>query len=263
MASGDLRGLLSVLSLEIEPLGTVIGAGVYQIYRPTACWGYGPTTGSNVYGNYQDGIREAWATVVSRLESEAVQVGAHGVLGVSVSHGWLSTGVGSTYQLQLTGSAVRVRDSAAIRSPFLSTLSMTEYLRLLIGGWMPRGLVWAVAATHVHSWEVLPLARKTLLSNMEMEEPTRAMTRIRWSLDHDARSSLRRLGGGGLVKASVTLDKTTQTCPRTVSQGGRFAAGNGLLIDGRYLGTAVVRYRSALSRPNVTLPLDAGANNAV
>lgn len=105
MASGDLRGLLSVLTLEIEPLGTVIGAGVYQIYRPSACWGYGPTTGSNVYANYQDGIRDAWATVVSRLETEAIQLGAHGVLGVSVSQGWLNTGVGSTYQLQLTGSA--------------------------------------------------------------------------------------------------------------------------------------------------------------
>lgn len=140
---------------------------------------------------------------------------------------------------------------------------MTEYLKLLIGGWMPRGLVWAVAATHVHSWEVLPLGRKTLLSNMEMEEPTRAMTRIRWSLDHDARSTLRRLGGGGLVKASVILDKITQTCPRTVSRGGRFAAGNGLMIDGRYLGTAVVRYRSPIARPNVTLPLDVGASNGI
>ena len=263
MASGDLRGLLSVLSLDIEPLGTVIGAGVYQIYRPTGCWGYGPTTGTNIYRNYQDGISEAWATVVSRLRAEAVQVGAHGVLGVSVSQGWLSTGVGSTYQLQLTGSAVRIKDSAPIRSPFLSTLSMTEYLRLLMGGWMPRGLVWAVAATHVHSWEVLPLRRKTLLSNMEMEEPTRAMTRIRWSLDHDARWSLKRLGGGGLVKASVTLDKTTQACPRSVSRGGAPAGAKGLLIDGRYLGTAVVRYRSALSRPNVTFPLDPGAHNAV
>ena len=133
-----LRSLLVVADRGFEPLGVVMGAGTFQMWRPTTC-GYVATfkrAGEPlIYVTYETALREAWETVVARLEAEAAKVGAHGVLGVSVTQTWMAGGTtGSMLQLQLLGTAVRLPNVAPLPRPFLSNLSTEDFLKLLIGG---------------------------------------------------------------------------------------------------------------------------------
>lgn len=75
MSATDVKGLLAVLSLEFEPAGVVMGAGVYQIYRPGGCRGIGPKTSAEplIYPTYEGALRDAWRSVIARLQEEAVK----------------------------------------------------------------------------------------------------------------------------------------------------------------------------------------------
>src|SRR5438552_10253615 len=133
-----LRALLAVLDLEFEPAGVVMGAGVFQVYRPAGCRGLGFKTSGEplIYTAYEEVLRQAWASALGRLQDEARAAGAHGVLGINVTQTW-SGGAPSHFQLQLTGTAVRLRGQPPSQRPSFSTLSMSDFLKLLMGGWVP------------------------------------------------------------------------------------------------------------------------------
>jgi uncharacterized protein YbjQ (UPF0145 family) len=122
-----LRSLLVAMDRGFDPIGIVMGAGVFHIWRPTACTSPMGRAGEPlVYTAYEDARRDAWRTVVARLEEEAVRAGAHGVLGVSASETWLTET--SRVQIQLLGTAVRLADDPAVPRPFLSNLSTEDFL---------------------------------------------------------------------------------------------------------------------------------------
>ena len=249
MTAPGLRSLLVVMDRAFDPIGVVMGAGTFQIWRPTSCWGVGVKRAGEplVYVSYEHALRDAWETVVARLEAEAVAAGAHGVLGVTVSQSWMGDG-GSMLQVQLIGTAVRLHDRPALPRPFLSTLSMDDFLKLLIGGWVPCGITWAVSAVHVHGNDASPVMQGAVWSNTEMDVPTAAVLLSRSLLEEQARANLARCRGEGAVGVVLELQRRPQAC------GGN----DGVLIDGLMLGTGVVRYRESVARPHLAANLTSG-----
>lgn len=229
MSTPGLRSLLAVVSQGFEPVGVLLGALGVQIIRPVGCMSSGyRDTGPLVYEGYEEALRAAWAGVVDRLEAEAAKAGAHGVVGVSVR----GRGVGEQ-TLQLVGTGVRVSGQAPLRRPFLSMLSMDETLKLLLRGWVPAGIGIGVSAVHVHGVGASPLLQGTPFTNAEMGGPTAAMALARSRAEGDVRRSLAAVRAEGIVAAEISLSRSVNGCG---------ARGGGLLIEGFYLGTGVVRF---------------------
>jgi uncharacterized protein YbjQ (UPF0145 family) len=257
MNSG-LRGLLSVMSLDLQPAGVVMGAGVYQIVRPAGCAGFTPSSGPTVYPQYEDALRSAWRETIRRLEDDALRAGAHWVLGVGLTQGWTSTNQGVyQYQLQLTGTAVRVPGTPALAKPRLSTLSMQEFLKLLLAGWAPCGITWGISAVHVHAWDASAYVQRTTWSNAELQGPTAGMMAARSRLELEARQNLRATGGKGAVKMTIDLSRLSQVCRYRFRGGirGTSTQSSGILIDGRILGTVVVPFRSPVLTAGAVIDL--------
>jgi uncharacterized protein YbjQ (UPF0145 family) len=138
VSAAGLRSLLVTIDQSVEPLGVVMGAGIFQIWRPTSCQtGIGRSHEPVVYTGYEDAVRDAWATAVGRLEEEARRIGAHGVLGTFVSQRWLAEGW--NLEVELRGTAVRIEGEPPLDRPFLSTLSMAGFLKLLMVAGCPAG----------------------------------------------------------------------------------------------------------------------------
>lgn len=257
-----LRGLLSTMSLDLESAGVVMGAGVYQIIRPSGCYGLSPSNAPGIYLQYEDALRSAWRETIQRLEEEARKSRAHWVIGVNVTDGWISLDPGDyQYQLQLTGTAVRVPRRPPPKSPWLSTLTMPEFQKLLLAGWAPCGISWGVAAVHIHAWNTSAFVQGTTWTNAELQGPTAGMMVARTRLEHEARRNLAETGGRGVVKMTINLSRHSQTCSFTYSRGGfrgGMSASHGILIDGRILGTSVVPFRDPVMGAEMVVDL-AGA----
>ncbi len=243
MSTPGLRSLLVSMDQAVVPIGLVMGAGIFRMWRPTTC--YNAVSGlrlgePTVYTSYEQSIRDAWATVVGRLEEEAHRVGAHGVLGTFVSQQWLADGF--MLEVQLRGTAVRMDGEPPLGRPFLSTLTIESFLKLLIGGWVPCGIGWGISAVHVHGPDMSPLRTGAAWSNREMPVPTAAVLLSRSRLEAQTRSTLAACGAEGGVGMSLELERRPLGC-------------GGVLIDGLMLGTGVVRYRPSLSTASVARDL--------
>lgn len=242
MSIPGFRSLLTMLGAGFEPAGIVMGAGTFQIIRPASCRGVGmmARAGAFVYPVYEQALRDAWQDVIMRLEAEAANVGAHGVVGVSMAQEFIAESQVSTgqtveaMQLRLVGTAVEVPGVAPLQRPFVSMLSMDEVLKLMLRGWMPSGIAVGISAVHVHSWSASPLSQGIVFANAEMAAPTSGMALARGRAEAEVRKALVDRGGGGTVAADVQLNYSQQRCS---------GSGGGLLIEGLIIGTSVVRYR--------------------
>jgi hypothetical protein len=116
------------------------------------------------------------------------------------------------YQLSLIGTALTVPGQAAPKVPWLSTLTMAEFMKLLLAGWAPCGIAWGVVAVHVHAWDASPFAQRSVWKNAEMEGPTAGMMAARTLLEREARTNLVNAKAGGAVKMTMDLTRHSQVC---------------------------------------------------
>lgn len=232
MSLPGFRSLLTVLESGFESVGPVMGAVAFQLVRPTTCIGTFPFgTEPVLYPIYEQAVREAWRCALERLEAEAVANAAHGVVGVTAS----TEAMGGMYltQVRLIGTAVRIAGEPLLARPFLSLLPMDETLKLMLRGWVPSGIAFGFSAIHVHGWAARPLAQKAFLTNAEMPALSTGMQIARERAEEDMRAALEISRAEGALASTISFDRTAQKCGN----------GNGVLIEGRILGTGVVRYR--------------------
>lgn len=235
MSLRGFRSLLAIIDVGFQPVGAVMGAATFQIYRPTGCRGYGPWTGTQplIFASYEQAMRNAWRNALDRLEAEAVRVDAHGVVGVSVTQ-QVPTTTRAVTHVQLVGSAVRVRGAEPLQRPFLSMLAMDDTLKLLLRGWVPSGIAVGISAVHVHGWGVSPYGLGVGQNNVELAVPTAGMAFARARAEYELRQALVAGRAEGTVAAEVNVKRTSHSCGY-----GQPA----VMIEGRIMGTGVVRYR--------------------
>lgn len=236
--ASSLRGFrssLAVLELLFEPVGSVTGAAAFQQgYQSQWCPGF--TAGGAVEPVLAPAVENffntLWSTAVDRLEEHAREVGADGVIGVSVDHRRLDA---DGWQLRISGTAVRVPHVDPPARPFLSALRMSEFLTLLLAGWVPTGLLWGNAAVHVHAGGASPWWQGVSRVNAEMRAPTDGVNAARTRAQSMAQAGMTACSAQGAVGMALSINRASQSC--------RGSRSPGMLITAHATATGIVRYR--------------------
>ncbi len=151
-----------------DPLGMVVGSSIYHVgYQPT----YMAYSGLGMGFSYTDqeltvlsqAKYRARELAMSRMEAEALALGADGVVGVRLQSAQYEWGQ-DLIEFMAVGTAVRARGDGAFRTrfgkPFTSDLSGQDLRTLLQAGYRPLGLVMgaSVYAAYQNGWEFQQLA---------------------------------------------------------------------------------------------------------
>jgi uncharacterized protein YbjQ (UPF0145 family) len=138
---------LLITQAGFDPVGLVVGSSIFHLgFRVT-----GPASNKEVTGLSQ-AMYQARELAMTRMEEEADQLGADGVVGVRLdvgSHDWGHEMV----EFIAVGTAVRHREGKMHRTndgrPFTSDLSGQDFWTLLGTGHRPVGLVMGTCVYHV------------------------------------------------------------------------------------------------------------------
>jgi len=138
---------LLVKAAGFEPLGLVIGSSIYHVGYQRGAW-----TRNQEMEVLSQAMYEARELAMTRMEEEADELGADGVVGVRLDvsrHEW----GGDLAEFIAVGTAVRhsagVLHRAPNGRPFTSDLSGQDFYTLLSAGYRPLGLVMGTCVYHV------------------------------------------------------------------------------------------------------------------
>jgi uncharacterized protein YbjQ (UPF0145 family) len=177
------------------------------------------------------------------MTTECDQLGGHGVVGVLLTIGSFPAG---GLEFKAIGTAIRApgvpplanwnKDSAGRRrAPFTSDLSGQDFAKLIMKGWVPAGLALGISIGSRHDdWLTVGQTRWGS-GNAEVSGYTELVNDAR----HDARVQLerdvRRLGGEGVVIATMDMRVRERECP--AMEGRRDH-----IVEATTIGTAIARF---------------------
>jgi uncharacterized protein YbjQ (UPF0145 family) len=222
-----------------EPLGMVMGTSVYHVGVQTAGWKV-----SQELGYLSQAMYTARELAMSRMEAEAAQLGADGVIGV-VLRPMNYQFFGDVIEFVAVGTAIRSTDGQQYRNidgkPFTTTLSGQDFWTLWQHGWLPRRLVLGTCVYHVAHQTL----RQTLSQsgvNTELPTFTQALYDARELAMSRMQYEGQQIGADGIVGTSVNDHRFW----------GEHA------IEFLALGTAVNRIRpdTIPVQPHMTMPLN-------
>jgi len=255
----------AIRSVGFQPVGQVLGAGVFNIgytggYGCPGAWGGGGMSlawapagrtqvssrgGYGSFGPLVQTMYEARRTAIGRMVAECVELGGHGVVGVRLTIGQFPAG---GLEFKAIGTAVRAPGAPPLRQPFTSDLSGQEFAKLVHSGFMPAGLVLGITIAARHDdWRTVGQTRWSA-GNAEVTGWTELVNDAR----HDARTQLaadvKRIGGEGVVIADMNLRIRERECP--AQEGGRDH-----IVEAVNIGTAIVRFKSSHTERAQPAPL--------
>lgn len=131
-----------------EPIGLVMGTSFFKV----GFFGYF-RNGRRHSGELEvltAAQRQARENALARLQAEAAQLGAHGIIGVRLqrrSNGWQP----GLIEFTAIGTAIRIPGWLPTKTPFTSHLSGQEFWALRQAGYWPKGLVVGACTYYIHS----------------------------------------------------------------------------------------------------------------
>src|SRR5256886_1034882 len=172
----SVNEFLLVKQAGFEPLGLVLGSSIYHIGFQQASWSRNQEMGVLTQAMYH-----ARELAMTRMEEEADQLGADGVVGVRLDIGRYEWGA-ELAEFIAVGTAVKHRGGelhrAANGRPFASDLSGQDFSTLLRSGYRPVGLVMGNCVYHV-ARQGMRAAWKQIGRNQEMPNYTQALYQAR------------------------------------------------------------------------------------
>lgn len=179
---GDKRGLftsdlsvnefLLVKEAGFEPVGLVVGSSIYHIGFQMGRW-----TKSQELDVLTQAMYSARELAMSRMEEEADELGADGVIGVRLEitrHDWGA----DLAEFMAIGTAVVSRDGRSHRTsagkPFTSDLSGQDFWTLLRAGYRPLALVMGNCVYHI-AHQGMMQSLKQIGQNQEMTNYTQGL----------------------------------------------------------------------------------------
>lgn len=221
-----------------EPLGLVMGTSVYHVGVQTAGWKTSQELGILTQAMYS--VREA---ALARMEAEAAELGADGVVGVELRP-MRYMFLGDTIEYVSVGTAVRATDGKSYRTPdgrpFTTSLSGQDFWTLWQHGWLPRRLLLGNCVYHV-AHQTLRQTLSQVGQNAELPLFTQALYDARELAMARMQYEGQQLGADGIVGTYV----------QDHQYWGEHA------IEFTATGTAVSRVRpdTAVVTPTLTVPL--------
>src|SRR5437764_2793298 len=183
-----------------EPIGLVLGSSIYHIGFQQAMWNQNQEMSVLTQAMYH-----ARELAMTRMEEEADQLGADGIVGVRLDIGRYEWGA-DLAEFIAVGTAVKHRDGELHRAPngrpFTSDLSGQDFATLLRAGYRPAGLVMGNCVYHVARQGMLAALRQ-IGRNVEMPNFTQALYEARELAMERMQSEADELKAGGIVGARI------------------------------------------------------------
>jgi uncharacterized protein YbjQ (UPF0145 family) len=168
----SVNEFLLIKEAGFEPLGLVMGTSIYQIGFQQSNWNQ-----NQEMGVLSQAMYHARELAMTRMEEEADQLGADGIVAVRLEIGGYEWGPNMA-EFVAVGTAVKHREGELHRAPsgrpFTSDLSGQDFWTLLRSGYRPVGLVMGTCVYHV-AFRGLGQFFRQMGSNVEMENYTQAL----------------------------------------------------------------------------------------
>jgi uncharacterized protein YbjQ (UPF0145 family) len=192
----SVNEFLMVKEAGFEPLGLVLGSSIYHIGFQQAAWSQNQEMVVLTQAMYH-----ARELAMTRMEEEADQLGADGVVGVRMTIGRYEWGA-DLAEFIAVGTAVKHRDGVLHRTPdgrpFTSDLSGQDFSTLLRAGYRPVGLAMGNCVYHVARQGMIASLRQ-VGRNMEMTNFTQALYEARELAMGRMQAEAEAAQAGGLV----------------------------------------------------------------
>jgi uncharacterized protein YbjQ (UPF0145 family) len=235
----SVNEFLLVKQSGFEPLGLVLGSSIYHIGFQQASWNQ-----SQEMGVLTQAMYHARELAMTRMEEEADQLGADGIVGVRLDIGRYEWGA-DLAEFIAVGTAVRHRGGELHRAPngrpFASDLSGQDFATLLRAGYRPVGMVMGNSVYHVGRQGMLA-SLKQIGRNVEMPNYTQALYEARELAMERMQTEADQLQAEGIVGARIV--------ERSHGWGSH-------VIEFFAIGTAVVATSAEhqIDKPSMVLPL--------
>src|SRR5579884_2978760 len=168
----SVNEFLLVKQAGFDPLGLVVGSSIYHIGYQQSNWNQNQEMGVLTQAMYH-----ARELAMTRMEEEADQLGADGVVGVRLDVGRYEWGENLAEFIAI-GTAVKHHEGQLHRAPngrpFTSDLSGQDFWTLLSSGYRPVGMVMGNCVYHV-AHQGLRNFFKQIGQNQEMPNYTQAL----------------------------------------------------------------------------------------
>jgi uncharacterized protein YbjQ (UPF0145 family) len=196
----SINEFLLVKQSGFEPLGLVLGSSIYHIGFQQAMWNQ-----SQELGVLTQAMYHARELAMTRMEEEADQLGADGIVGVRLDIGRYEWGA-DLAEFIAVGTAVKHREGKLHRAPngrpFTSDLSGQDFATLLRAGYRPVGLTMGNCVYHVGRQGMLA-SLKQVGRNVEMPNYTQALYEARELAMERMQREADELQAGGIVGARI------------------------------------------------------------
>jgi uncharacterized protein YbjQ (UPF0145 family) len=236
----SVNEFLLVKEAGFEPLGLVLGSSIYHIGLQMANWNQNMELGVLTQAMYH-----ARELAMTRMEEEADQLGADGIVGVRLTIGRYDWGADMA-EFIAVGTAVKHAGGELHRAPngrpFTSDLSGQDFSTLLRAGYRPVGLVMGNCVYHVAQRGMMQSLRQ-VGRNMEMTNFTQALYEARELAMGRMQTEAEEVQAGGLV--GVKLNQASHGWGSHV-------------IEFMAIATAVIPTRDdhTIEKPTLVLPLN-------
>jgi uncharacterized protein YbjQ (UPF0145 family) len=168
----SVNEFLLVKHAGFDPLGLVVGSSIYHIGYQQSSWKQ-----SMEMGVLSQAMYTARELAMTRMEEEADQLGADGIVGVRLDIGHYEWGQHLAEFIAI-GTAVKHRGGELHRAPngrpFTSDLSGQDFWTLLASGHRPVGMVMGTCVYHV-AHQGMFAAMRQVGQNVEMPNFTQAL----------------------------------------------------------------------------------------
>ena len=235
----SVNEFLLVKESGFEPVGLVLGSSIYHIGFQQAAWNQNQEMGVLTQAMYH-----ARELAMTRMEEEADQLGADGIVGVRLDIGRYEWGA-DLAEFIAVGTAVKHRGGELHRAPngrpFTSDMSGQDFATLLRAGYRPAGLVMGNCVYHVARQGMMQSLRQ-IGRNIEMPNFTQALYEARELAMERMQNEADELQSEGIVGARII--------ERSHGWGSH-------VIEFFAIGTAVVSTSSdhQIEKPTLVLPL--------
>jgi len=235
----SVNEFLLVKEAGFEPLGLVLGSSIYHIGIQLASYNQNQELGVLTQAMYH-----ARELAMTRMEEEADQLGADGVVGVRLDIGRYEWGADLAEFIAI-GTAVKHREGELHRAPngrpFTSDLSGQDFSTLLRSGYRPVGLVMGNCVYHV-AHQGLRASWKQMGRNQEMPLYTQALYEARELAMERMQAEATELQSAGIAGVQL-LQKSHGWGSHVIEF---FAVGNGIIpVSGEH----------EIEKPALVLPL--------
>jgi len=230
-------GFAAVRIVGFWPVGQVFGAAVYYLTTVTGvscpgtiatgyplpgtspeasgASGRGLTTGlPSPAERLAQGLYEGRRTAIDRMAGECADLGGHGIVGAAlrVTETSATSFTPAAIEFAVTGTAVRASGCPLLAHPFTSDLPAPDFAQLVMGGWVPAGIVLGISVAGLHDDLVTTSSGPWRTGNAEVPGYTGLVTRVRQDARDRLEQSVRELGAGGVVVSAVTLRVRSDAC---------------------------------------------------